>query len=198
MENNKLITVPVDQSNTQGIKQLKEKIEKGICKVGDLLVPQEFKKIAINQGKIATENVCISGRKIPLKEIRNELLDRNRRYMHPTTDEELNKLTEMDLVKYLKDINYYNITNYDAETLKQKIKTFQRTRYLMMWLDYSTIGGHSYLLMMIACMYDPACYFTDIEFHQKYIELVNIQAIVETRMIHILARCPSNDQLLLW
>ena len=52
MENNNLITVPVDQSNTQAIKQLKEKIEKGICKVGDLLVPQEFKKIAINQGKI--------------------------------------------------------------------------------------------------------------------------------------------------
>ena len=114
--------------------------------------------------------------------------------MHLTTDDELNKLTEMDLVKYLKDINKYNITNYDAETLKQKIKTFQRTRYLMMWHDCSTIGGYSYLLMMVACMYDPACYFTDVEFHQKYNELVNIQAIVETPMMYLLARCRSNDQ----
>ena len=121
MENNQSITVPVDQSNTQVIKQLKEKIEKGIYKVGDLIVPQEFKKTTINQGKIATGNVCISGRKILLKEIRNELLDRNR-----------NNLTEMDLVKYLKNINEHNITSYDAETLKQKIKTFQRTTYLMM------------------------------------------------------------------
>ena len=197
MENNKLITVPVYQSNTQVIKQLKEKIENGIYKVGDLTVPQEFKKITINQEKIATENVYISGRKIPLKEIRNELLDRNRKYMRLITHEELHKLTEMDLGKYLKDINEYNITNYDAETLKQKIKTFQWTRYLMMWHDCSTIGGHSYLLMMVACIYEPACYFTDTEFHKKYNELVNIQAIVETPMINILARCPSNDQQLL-
>ena len=63
----------------------------------------------------------------------------------------------MDLVKYLKDINEYSITNYDAETLKQNIKTFQRTRYLMMWHDCSTTEGHSYLLMMVTYMYDPAC-----------------------------------------
>ena len=69
MENSKSITVPVDQSNTQVIKQLKEKIEKGIYKVGDLIVPQAFKKITINQGKIATENVCISHRKIPFKKL---------------------------------------------------------------------------------------------------------------------------------
>ena len=32
---------------------------------------------------------------------------------------------------------------------------------------------------MIACMYDPACYFNDVDFHQKYDVLVNIQAFVE-------------------
>ena len=99
----------------------------------------------------------------------------------------------MDLVKYLKDINEYNVTNYDVETLKQKINTFQRIRYLMMWHDCSTVGGHSCLLMMLACMYDPACYSTDTEFHLNYNKLVNIQAIVETPMIYILVRCPLND-----
>ena len=59
--------------------------------------------------------------------------------MRLTTDEELNKLTEIDLVKYLKDINEYNISNYDEKSLKQKIKTFQRTRYLMIWHNCSTI-----------------------------------------------------------
>ena len=66
------------------------------------------------------------------------------------------------------------------------------------WHDCSTIGGHSYLQMMVACIYDLACYFTDIEFRQKYNELVNIQSIVETPMIYILARCSSNDQQLLY
>ena len=32
------------------------------------------------------------------------------------TDEELNSLTEMDLLKYLNYIKEYNFTNYDAET----------------------------------------------------------------------------------
>ena len=68
----------------------------------------------------------------------------------------------------------------------------------MMWHDCSTTGGHSNLLMMLACMYDPAWYFTDIEFHRKYNELVNIQAIVETPVIYILARYPSNYQQLLY
>ena len=73
MQNNKSITVPVDQSNSQVTKKLKEKTEKGIYKVEDLIVPQEFKNITINQGKIAAENVCIGGTEIPLVEIRNEL-----------------------------------------------------------------------------------------------------------------------------
>ena len=87
----------------------------------------------------------------------------------------------MDSVKYLKEIKEYSVTDYDTETLKQTIETFQRTRYLMMWQDCSTIGGHSYLLLMVACMYDVACYFTDIEFHLKYNELVNIQLLLKLK-----------------
>ena len=30
----------------------------------------------------------------------------------------------------------------------------QKTKGLMMWHDCSTIGGHSYLLMMAACIYE--------------------------------------------
>ena len=64
----------------------------------------------------------------------------------------------------------------------------------MMWHDCATVGGHSYLLMMIACMYDPACYLTDTEYEQKYDISSNVQAIVEKPRIYILAQCPSNDQ----
>ena len=68
----------------------------------------------------------------------------------------------------------------------------------MMWHDCSTVGVHNYLLMMVSRIYDPACYFTDTDFHKKYNELVNVEAIVETTMIFILARCPSHDQHLLY
>ena len=62
--------------------------------------------------------------------------------MHLTTDDELNSLREVDMIKYLKDINEYNLTNYDAETLKQKLKAFQRTRYTIIRHVCSTTGGH--------------------------------------------------------
>ena len=52
--------------------------------------------------------------------------------------------------------------------------------------------------MMIACIYDPACYYADTEFQQKYDAFVNIQTIVEKPKLYILARCPSNEQQILY
>ena len=52
--------------------------------------------------------------------------------------------------------------------------------------------------MMIACIYDPDCYYTDIESHEKFGVFVNIQTIVEEPRLYILAKCPSNDQQILY
>ena len=64
--------------------------------------------------------------------------------------------------------------------------------------NYKNVGGHSYQLMMIACIYDTACYYTDTEFKEKFGVFVNIQTIVEEPRLYILARCPSNDQQILY
>ena len=47
---------------------------------------------------------------------------------------------------------------------------------------------------MIACIYNPACYYTDTEFQEKFAVLINIQTIDEEPRLYILARCPSNEQ----
>ena len=52
--------------------------------------------------------------------------------------------------------------------------------------------------LMIACIYDPACYYTDTEVQEKFDVLVNIQTIVEKHRLYILARCPSNEQQILY
>ena len=190
LENHKSTTFPVEQTNQQVLKQLKEKITMGVYKVGDLIVPQEFQKVSVKGGKGETEKKFISGRKIPLEDVRYEILHKYKKYMRLTTDEMLNNLTKPDMLKYLKNIGEYvnddeeaNYVNDDEEananTLKEKIKGFERTQQLMMCHDCSTVGGHSYLLMMIACIYDPACYYTDTEFQQKFDVFVNIQTIVE-------------------
>ena len=66
-----------------------------------------------------------------------------------------------------------------------------------MWYDCSTVGIHSYLLMMIACIYNPAYFYTDTEFQEKFDVFVNIETIVEKPRLYILARCPSNEQQIL-
>ena len=134
LENHKSTTFPVEQTNQQILKQLKEKITMGVYQVDDLIVPQEFQKVSVKAGNIVTEKIFISGRKIPLEDIRYELLHKYKKYMRLTTDEMLNNLTKPDMLKYLKNIGEY--VNEDEETnanpLQEKIKGFERTRHLMM------------------------------------------------------------------
>ena len=70
LENHKSATFPVELTNQQVLKQLKEKIAMGVYEMDDLIVPQEFQKVSVKGRKIVTEKIFISGRKIPLEEIR--------------------------------------------------------------------------------------------------------------------------------
>ena len=197
---NKSISIPVEETNDEVMRQLKQKIALGTYKVGNLIVPQVFEKVAIRDGRIAYEKVTIVGRKIPLVEIRKELLEKNNKYMRLRTNDEFEQLSKDNLIISLKQINEFTCTDQclNSEALIEKLKKFERTRHLMMWHDCATVGGHSYLLMMIACMYDPACYLTDTEYERKYNISSNVQAIVEKPRIYILAQCPSNDQQILY
>ena len=129
LENHKSTTFPVEQTNQQVLKQLKEKTTMGVYKVGDLIVPQDFQKVSVKGGKIVTEKKFINGRKIPLEEIRYKILHKYKTYMHLTTDKMLNNLTKLDMVKYLKNIGEYvnDDKEANANTLKEKIKGFERT-----------------------------------------------------------------------
>ena len=68
----------------------------------------------------------------------------------------------------------------------------------MMWHDGSTLSSHSYLLMMVSIMYDRAVFLTNEEYEQKYHTSLDIQSIIEKPQVYLLARCPSNDQQILY
>ena len=107
--------------------------------------------------------------------------------MQLQTNDELDHLSKGDLIISLKQINEFtcNDQHLNSKALIEKLKKFEKTCYLMMWHDCATVGGHSYLLMMIAWMYDPACYLTDNEYEQKYNISSDVQAIVEKPIIYI-------------
>lgn len=69
---------------------------------------------------------------------------------------------------------------------------------MKMWHDGSSLAGHSHILMMVSPLYDKAVYLTNDEYFLKYKKKVNIQSVVEKPYLYILARCPSNDQQILY
>ena len=74
----------------------------------------------------------------------------------------------------------------------------ERTRYFTFWHDGSTIGNHSHLLITVNVLYDPASFLSDDEYCLKYKKNINVQATIEEPQLYLLARCPSNDQQILY
>ena len=86
---------------------LKLKIEQEEYSLGQIVVPQNFTKTAIKDGKMITKKVSISGRKFSLDDIRKNLLIYHSKYMDLTTDEEfvnmeLNEVQQKLKVKTVK------------------------------------------------------------------------------------------------
>ena len=150
--------------------------------------------------QVITEEIKIEGRKIPLYDIRVSMLQEQSKYMRLRSDEEFEKLPREEIIDNLKAINEYNIADSSLETeiILNRLKTFERTRNLMMWHDCSTISNHSHFLVMASAMYDPAVFLTSEEYFQKSGQKVDIQATIEKPHMYIFARCPSNDQQLLY
>ena len=86
---------------------LKLKIKQGEYNLGQIVVPQNFTKTSVKDGKMITKEVSISGRKFSLDDIRKNLLIYHSKYMDLTTDEEfvnmeLNEVQQKLKVKTVK------------------------------------------------------------------------------------------------
>ena len=56
-----------------------EKIKKDIYHPGNLIVPQKYEKVTLKNGQLLTEEIQVSGRKIPLRNIRTTMLQKKRK-----------------------------------------------------------------------------------------------------------------------
>ena len=104
------------------------------------------------------------------------------------------------MLQFLRNINEYH-PSFDKLTeaeLSNKITAIKQTRNLMFWHDGSTISNHSHLMIMVACMFDPAVHLTDQEYFNLYGKHTNFQSVIEKPYLSILARCRSNDSQLLY
>ena len=135
----------------------------------------------------------VEGRKCPLREIREQKLEELKDYMRANADGSLEEISGEDVVKRLQKLNEVKVDE-DDEVMRTRLQNMERTRHLMIWHDLSTVANHSHLVFMVACLYDPACFYTDAEYEQLTGRKMNIQAIVETPSVYIVARSSSSDK----
>ena len=188
MENLSNITFPMEETNEEVQKQLMEKIKKGIYHTGNLIVPQKYEKVILKNGQLLNEEIQVSGRKIPLRNIRTTMLQKQEKYMRVRTDAEFSNMSREQVITGLKNINEFEINdeNSSLEELLKKLMKYERTRSLSFWHDGSTLSNHGHLLMMATCLYDPAVFLTDDEYKEKYNMEVNVQSVVEKPELYML------------
>lgn len=194
------MSIPIDESNESVNRQLKQQISDGNITLGELIVPQKYTKLSLVGNQIVSEEITMEGRTIPLYDIRRSMLTNQQQYMRAHTDAEFEIMSRQEVITSLKSIHEYTETDDNVTTIElvTRLKRFERTRHLMTWHDCSTIGGHSHFLIMYSTMYDPAVFYTNKEYYDKFHQHVDVQATVEQPELYIFARCPSNDQQLLY
>ena len=104
----------------------------------------------------------MSGRKIPLCDIRKEMLLKQNVFMKLHCDTKLSQLISSELVDELKEI--HKLDNHELheidEHMREKLKKYQRTRILILWHDGFPLSSQSHILIMVAFLYDIAAFCT--------------------------------------
>ena len=100
--------IALDKSNKETIELLKSKIDRGIYSLGQLIVPQKFKKTLRTNGKVITEEISILGKKFTLKKIRKDLLINHKQQMRLASDQVFSKFTKEEVIEKLLDTGELN------------------------------------------------------------------------------------------
>ena len=82
----------------------------------------------------------------------------------------------MDELKKIYGLEDHELHESD-EHMREKLKKYQRTRNLILWHDGSSLSSHSHILIIVACLYDTAVFYTDEEYYQMRGIRCNVQAL---------------------
>lgn len=143
--------------------------------IGELVVPKQYKKLVLtSEGTLKEVVFTVSGRKIPLTEIRKRELGRCEQLGvvrdHTNDDQISQRLRVLGDEGHLRDT---------PGQRRERLIKFERTRHLMIWGDGSTILNHGHLLYLIQCLYDLAFYCSSAEMREKGYSDIDVPALVK-------------------
>ena len=193
------ISAPVPRTSKALRDTLRQKIADGEYLLGEIITPKCYKKLSLHpDGTLKKEYFWVSGRKIPLLEIRKRLLEEHEKeglvrdhsdahYEEMTIEEIKNRLKELG------ELDEQSESEMSRQELVQLLQHWERTRHLIFWSDHSSIMNHGHILLTVNAIYDPAFYFTSEELGGK-----DVQEMVEKPQMYLMARCRDTleDQLL--
>ena len=157
------ISFPCPPSLDEVNKDIAKMLVEGQLNVGQPCAPMALERY-MPDGNI--QIVQAHGNKIPLTELRQKLLDKHRKYMRLTTDEEI---TKMSLTYLRSEVSKYisNCESLSRPEIEHTFKKLQRKRHLIMWNDHSTLFSYGLLLITVKTAYDPAVFYTNSEVPDK-------------------------------
>ena len=154
----------------------------------------QYEKLVIAKDlKIVKVEFTTEGRKVPLKKIRQDLLQKHTQFLRKNNHNHYEEMSETEVLGRLKDLGEHK-ENENLQKMKQRLASYETTCHLMIWLDNSTVANHGYLLCLVTCLYDPAVFYTNDEYKAITGKYVDIQKEIEKPEVHYIARCSSGDE----
>ena len=159
-------------------------ISSGRFTLGEECVPYTITRYTMVDGIMTPHNLTIQARKIPLTQIRQQLLNRHQKYMRLTPESTIMAMSKQELTKKL-DLKSSSMSEDD---LRQLLLQRERSRSLCMWYDHGTILKTGFIMVTVHVLYDPITFYTNIDYQELNPGVdVNIQSEVEQPEIHLLA-----------
>ena len=87
--------------------------------------------------------------------------------MHLTTNESTERRSHSKVSRLLLQYNHQVLTETRQE-LKMLLRTFERTRSLVLWHDHGTILGLGCIIITVHIDYNQAVFFTQEEYEARY------------------------------
>ena len=162
-----------------------------------MVVPQTFKKVLLTkEGILKTESFTVSGRKIPLLEIRTRMLKEQESLglLRVHSDDYYAAMTDAEVRVRLSQIGEDDKRGEESEIeSRERLKAIERKRHLMVWGDNSTLLNHGHLLLTVNSVYDEAVYYTNEEMKANGKGDIDVQSVVERPQVYIRGRCGSSE-----
>ena len=172
-------------------------LDSGTLTLGESCSTFTVIRTSVIDGSLKNASSEVYGRKIPLLDLRQALLEKQEKFMHLMSNDEIYSLS-LEVEEKLRSYAEIHVSTgiVDQHLLLKKL---QRSRTLVLWHDRSTIIGSGYLLMTIHALYDPAVYLSTAQYERKSGRKCarSVQEIVEEPELYMLCMSSSSlsDQL---